>query len=82
MYHDPVVQRLYKTIRWQIIRRIQLAKESWCAECLRANIYTQATDVDHIKPHRGNQQEFFRGPFQSLCHACHSSKTASEVLNR
>lgn len=80
-YHDPESQRLYKTARWQQIRRIQLSKEPWCQECMRQEIYTPATDVDHVKPHRGDPRRFYGGPFQSLCHSCHSRKTAKEVLN-
>ncbi|HLE04976.1 MAG TPA: hypothetical protein VI729_10260, partial [Anaerolineales bacterium] len=48
---------------------------------MRANIYTEATDVDHVEGW-SNEQEFYSGPFQSLCHACHSRKTAGEVKTR
>lgn len=72
-------QRLYDTSKWKRIRRIQLTNEPWCAECLRANIYTPATECDHVYPHRGDPVLFFRGPFQSLCKTCHSRKTADEV---
>lgn len=79
-YHDPAIQALYNSARWQAIRRAQLAMSPWCEECLRANIWTIATDVDHITPHRGDPLKFFAGPFQNLCHACHSRKTAQEVF--
>ena len=79
-YHNQDAQKLYGTARWQRLRRLQLSKEPWCAECLLSNIYTPATDVDHIQPHRGNPQLFYKGPFQSLCHSCHSRKTAGEVF--
>lgn len=75
-------QRLYDTRLWKHIRERQLAKEPWCAECLRANIYTPATDCDHIEPHRGDPARFFKGPFQSFCHSCHSKKTEQEVRGR
>ncbi|WP_423837057.1 HNH endonuclease [Sutterella wadsworthensis] len=40
---------------------------------------TLATDVDHIKPHRGDPILLFdEKNLQALCHACHSRKTASE----
>lgn len=79
VYRDPAVQRLYNSARWQRLRRRQLAAEPWCAECLREGIYTPATDVDHVDPHRGSWEQFFSGRLQSLCHACHSAKTAGEV---
>ena len=81
MYHRPDIQRLYTSSRWQAIRRMQLSREPWCAECLTKGVYTQATDVDHVQPHRGNRAAFYQGELQSLCHPCHSRKTSGEVLN-
>lgn len=73
-------RRWYQTDKWKQIRRAQLLKEPWCALCLRKDQWVQATDVDHIQPHRGNESLFYAGPFQSLCHRCHSSKTRREVI--
>ena len=81
-YHDPASKRLYNSARWQMIRRLQLATHPWCEECLHANIYTIATDVDHIEPHHGDVIKFFAGPFQSLCHHHHSAKTREEINER
>jgi 5-methylcytosine-specific restriction protein A len=40
---------------------------------------TEATDVDHIKPHKGDMTLFWdRTNWQSLCGPCHSAKTAAE----
>ncbi|EKD87947.1 MAG: HNH endonuclease [uncultured bacterium] len=80
-YH-PQWQHLYDSRKWKRLRRIQLTKEPWCAECLRANIFTAATDADHVDPHRGNPDLFFKGKLQSLCKPCHSRKTANEVNGR
>ena len=38
-----------------------------------------ATDVDHIKPKRLGGTDA-RGNLQSLCHECHSRKSAGEVF--
>jgi 5-methylcytosine-specific restriction protein A len=38
----------------------------------------QATDVDHVVPHRGDIKLFMTGELQSLCHSCHSRKTIAE----
>lgn len=78
-YRNQAKQNLYSTARWTHLRRLQLSREPWCAECLRANVYTPATDVDHVVAHRGDPGLFFGGKLQSLCHACHSRKTAQEV---
>jgi 5-methylcytosine-specific restriction protein A len=75
---DPKGQKLYKTARWERTRKMQLAKEPWCADCLKEERYTPATDCDHIKPWAGDQTKFFKGPFQSLCHSHHSAKTRIE----
>ena len=80
--HDHESQRLYNTRQWKRIRRAQLVKDPWCADCLGDGIYMPASEVDHILPHRGDPIKFYTGPLQSLCHICHSRKTASEVLNR
>jgi 5-methylcytosine-specific restriction enzyme A len=79
---DEVVQRLYNSVKWKRIRRLQLSREPWCAACLAQGNYTEATDVDHIEPHGGDLDKFFTGKLQSLCHSCHSTKTASEVNGR
>lgn len=76
---DMASQGLYGTRLWKRIRERQLAKDPWCADCLRGGIYIPATDVDHVARHMGDKAMFFRGPFQSLCHSCHSKKTASET---
>lgn len=65
-----------KTLRPQ-----QLLREPFCRECARFGLRVPATDVDHIIPHRGDWS-LFTDPdnLQSLCHSCHSRKTALEVL--
>ena len=73
---------LYSSARWQKIRRMQLFNEPMCAECLKRGRFTPATECDHIHPHRGDPDRFYRGPFQSLCKPCHSRKTLGEVLGR
>ena len=75
---DAEVQRLYDR-RWRQRRQSHLSQYPWCTECLRANIYTPATDVHHVQRHNGNLELFLTGPLESLCHICHSRKTANEV---
>lgn len=78
-HRDPDVSKLYNSQRWKQIRVRQLTAHPWCAECAGEGRYTPATDVDHITRHRGDPMRFYAGPFQSLCHACHSRKTLREV---
>lgn len=72
---DRAKQALYSSVKWLRIRVLQLAKEPWCKECLRANIYTPASEVDHINGTPSDPVGFFNGPFQSLCKPHHSRKT-------
>ncbi len=44
---------------------------------MREGSVKPATDVDHVIPHRGNEQLFWdEENWQALYHECHSRKTA------
>lgn len=62
------------------LRPDQLMREPFCRACAARGLRVRATDVDHIVPHRGDWA-LFANPanLQSLCHSCHSRKTASEM---
>lgn len=65
--------------RWRKLRRSFLNKHPLCVECSRLNIVKEATVVDHIKPHRGNQDLFWdQDNWQALCKRHHDQKTATE----
>lgn len=71
---------MYKTPEWQTLRSEQLLREPWCRECAKRGMRTRATDVDHIRDHKGDWAVFADpGNLQSLCHSCHSRKTAAEI---
>lgn len=58
---------------WQVLRAAHLATHPYCVVCGIA-----ATTVDHIKPHRGDDElRLDPDNLQSTCTSCHSSKTAS-----
>ena len=60
--------------RWQRASRDFRATHPSCARCDRL-----ADVVDHIVPHRGDPALFWNAAnWQSLCKACHDSKTARE----
>lgn len=67
---------LYRTARWRRLRAEQLAAEPLCRLCAEEGRTTRATVCDHVEPHRGDVDAFWRGPFQSLCdeapQRCHS----------
>lgn len=77
---------MYKTPQWESLRGDQLLSEPFCRECARKyppgdpRHRTWATDVDHIEDHKGDWEKFCdRSNLQSLCHSCHSRKTAAEL---
>lgn len=70
--------RLYDR-RWQARRLHQLASHPWCEDCLGDGIYTQATDVHHVRRHFGDRATFMSSPLLSLCQRCHSRRTAAEM---
>jgi len=65
--------------KWQQARARFLQANPLCVRCESEGRVKAATDVDHIIPHRGDQELFWdESNYQSLCHAHHSAKTASE----
>lgn len=79
----------YRLPVWRYnLRPAQLLREPFCRECATRGkkegvphlLRVPATDVDHVVPHRGSWQLFIDpANHQSLCHSCHSRKTAAEM---
>lgn len=67
-------RKLYNTAAWKERRLAQLAIEPLCRMCEAAGDVTAANVADHLKPHRGDPDQFYFGDLQSLCMSCHSSK--------
>ena len=63
-------RRLYKTAKWQAIRRDQLQRFPLCRACWRQGRTTPATVCNHLDK-SSKATDFFRGPFSSLCAPCH-----------
>lgn len=58
------------------LRYAQLLREPFCRECARLGRRVRATDVDHVKDHKGDWALFVdQSNLESLCHNCHSRKT-------
>jgi 5-methylcytosine-specific restriction protein A len=65
--------------RWNKARLAFLAAHPLCEACKRRGVYTRATVVDHIVPHRGDQALFWdESNWQALCKPCHDKKTGEE----
>ncbi len=64
---------------WRQLRAIVIREEPLCRECKTNGRVEPTTEVDHIIPHRGNEQlRLDRKNCQGLCTPCHSAKTARE----
>lgn len=65
--------------RWQLLRRRFILQHPFCQECFKKGKLVEATDIDHIVPHRGDARLLYdEANLQALCHECHSRKTARE----
>lgn len=65
--------------RWQKARKRFLQAHPLCEECMKKGVYTKATVVDHIIPHRGDPKLFWdESNWQALCKRCHDKKTGNE----
>lgn len=65
--------------RWQKAREVHLAAHPLCVHCEEEGKTTAATDVDHIKPHKGDMDLFWdERNWQSLCSTHHKKKTMKE----
>ena len=65
--------------RWQKARKMFLAEHPLCVECEKQGRYVEATVVDHITPHKGDQALFWdENNWQPLCKQCHDRKTVLE----
>ena len=63
--------------KWRTAREVFLSSHKLCVICAKSDKRVTATVVDHIKPHKGNDNLFWsRRNWQALCASCHNSKTA------
>ncbi len=65
------------TSRWRRFAKNYLNRNPLCVHCRKSGRVTPATEVDHIIPHRGDQELFWdtENNLQGLCKECHSRKT-------
>lgn len=70
--------RVYDLQKWKRARLQHLAVEPLCRHCLYRGIERPAQHVDHVHPVREGGAWFDGDNLQSLCHECHSRKTAAD----
>jgi 5-methylcytosine-specific restriction enzyme A len=70
-YHKH--RHLYGKQRWRNMSKQQLLREPLCCMCQEHGLVQTADVADHIIPHHGDEQLFWFGKLQSLCHMHHDS---------
>jgi 5-methylcytosine-specific restriction enzyme A len=79
----PSAYRRGYTKRWAAAAKRFLHENPLCSACRKAGRVTQATEVDHIVPHRGDLELFWEPTnWAPLCKPCHSAKTLSEQYGK
>ncbi|WP_163526625.1 HNH endonuclease [Halobacillus ihumii] len=78
--HDQFRESAYRRgydNRWRKYREVFLRSNPLCKHCRSHGQLVPATEVDHIRPHRGDSELFWEpSNHQALCKPCHSRKTA------
>jgi len=65
--------------KWRKARSRFLTHHPLCAACFSSGRVNPSSEVDHIRPHKGDEALFWdERNWQALCKACHSRKTNSE----
>ncbi|WP_368657640.1 HNH endonuclease [Metabacillus halosaccharovorans] len=82
-HRGTAAQRGYNS-KWRKARNTYLMKHPFCVECAKDGITNPATVVDHIVPHKGNQQLFWdsKNNWQSLCVTHHNRKTLTQDMGK
>lgn len=75
---DSTISRVTDKIL-PIASRRYLRDNPLCVMCKNNGRFVEATVVDHIVLHRGNQKLFWdKNNWQALCKPCHDKKTGTE----
>lgn len=70
---------LYRTKQWKAMRLHHLELEPCCVYCLKQGAVSQAIIVDHIRPHKGDEDLFFDADnLQGLCKKHHDASKQRE----
>ena len=65
---------------WNRARKLYLEAHPLCAECMKEGHYIRATDVDHIRPHRGDSTLFWdQSNWQSFATVTTASRHAEKI---
>lgn len=67
----------YNTVQWRKLRLLKLSHTPFCQACEDMGTLTLANTVDHVTAINSGGAPFpMLSELNSLCHSCHSAKTA------
>ncbi len=69
---------IYKSARWQRLRRLKLTQQPLCEYCLPLGKNRPATEVDHWIAISDGGAPFDLSNLRSACHLCHALKTRNK----
>ena len=70
--------QFYKSMEWRRLRDWFIKRHPLCVMCKKDGRATPAVIVDHIRPIKQGGAALDENNLQSLCRACHNTKTAGE----
>lgn len=77
-----LVKRWMRTAAWRELELDVLEQQPFCVYCDAAGVVQPATLIDHVQPHRGDDDLFWsRHNLQPLCDSCHGRKSQHERLS-
>ena len=79
---EAKLARFYQTAAWHKIRTAYMSQSPLCEHCTLRNRVVVGTMVDHIEERRDGGADLDMSNLQTLCHRCHSTKTAEERRRR
>lgn len=81
-YSGGAVGNFYSQSAWRSLRALKIRMNPLCEMCLKIGIITPAQMVDHKKPIQDGGAALDMDNTQSLCNACHATKTGKETAKR
>jgi 5-methylcytosine-specific restriction protein A len=80
--HAASWRALYSNPQWVAASKRYLKRNPLCVDCGELGAIVPARVTDHIEPHKGDVNLFWRrSNWQALCCSCHNRKTAREVFH-
>lgn len=80
---QAAVDRLRNCAQWRDVRRMVLAREPLCRDCLMRGLTTAATQVDHVLGLVEHPElAYDLDNLAPICDACHARKTGAERARR